>query len=91
MGYFSNGTELEFYIEGYCVHCAHCRPDDEDHLCPILGLHLDYNYERGNLIEKVLNELIPRAAIGNGNCAMFIEPNDGRCQVTGDLFETPEE
>ena len=43
MGYFSNGTEGDMYEEKYCNHCINM---DQEKGCPVLNLHLLWNYEQ---------------------------------------------
>lgn len=69
MAYFSNGTEGIDYQEKYCRLCIH----DIDSQCPVIMLHLLWNYEAVN--DKVkslaLNTLIPVDGIENKQCKMF--------------------
>jgi len=71
MAYFANGTEGELYEDEYCSRCIH----DENGDCPILLLHLLYNYDECNKKDSFLHVLIPRAesGIGNEQCKMFIK------------------
>lgn len=68
MGYFSNGTEGEMYVEEYCSKCIH------NEACPVWGLHLMHNYEECNKDGSFLHVLIPRSKDGlrNERCAMFV-------------------
>lgn len=67
MAYFSNGTEGNAEMERLCVHCVHY----ED--CPIILLHLMWNYEQVSDETKhaALNTLWPENEQHNGDCAMF--------------------
>ena len=70
MGYFSNGTEGAEYEDEHCEKCAHNIEDG----CPILLLHLLYNYDECNKKDSFLHVLIPRDDKGqNMQCSMFIE------------------
>lgn len=76
MAYFANGSEGVFYEERYCARCVH----DKDDSCPVLLLHLLWNYDAvgkdaDQVKAKALNALWPRKAdgIGNDACAMFFE------------------
>lgn len=75
MAYFSNGTEGDFYTEKYCEHCHHDINGD----CPILLIHLLYNYDAVGddadmKLATVLDSLIPQDKDGNNNkCNMFVE------------------
>ena len=73
MGYFANGTEGELYRERYCYQCAHYS-DYSDDECPVWDAHLmsNYNQNGNDDLVFVLENLIPRAGAGNGQCAMFI-------------------
>lgn len=81
MGYFSNGTEGMDYQARYCERCAH----DVNNDCPILMLHLLWNYEACKDKEKdmALNSFIPRSKNGAGNeqCKMFTPINDNSATV----------
>lgn len=72
MGYFSNGSEGEFYYEEYCSRCVHDDPEKGKH-CPIWNLHLLHNYEECNNKESFLHVLIPRNKGFNDACTMFVE------------------
>lgn len=71
MGYFSNGTEGEFYFAEYCSRCIH---NDETKGCPVWMLHMEYNYEECNKPHSFLHVLIPRSKdrLGNERCSMFV-------------------
>lgn len=73
MGYFSNGTEGMIYEEQYCQSCVH---GDDDDGCPIMMVHLLWNYDQIDEDEKVemLDTLIPRSddKLQNEKCAMFV-------------------
>lgn len=73
MGYFSNGTEGDIYEEEYCVKCVHYG--DDGCSCPILAIHMTYNYDqhKNQEIKSILDRLIPREGIYNQKCSMFIE------------------
>jgi hypothetical protein len=77
MGYFSNGTEGDMYEEEYCYKCLNF---DEEKGCPIMNLHLVWNYEaissKGDAIKKyALDWFIPPNKDGmfNQQCRMFKE------------------
>ena len=69
MGYFSNGTEGDFYQEEYCEKCEHGNGE-----CPVWLLHLTYSYKLCNTPDSFLDELIPRSREGcyNEKCKMFV-------------------
>ncbi len=73
MGYFSNGTEGEMYQERWCSRCVR----DKEEGCPVWIAHLLYSYQLCNSPEDpgkvMLDMLIPREGIYNGQCAMFSE------------------
>lgn len=77
MGYFSNGTEGEYYQERYCSRCVHDKNQD----CPIWTAHLMLNYQECNKPDSILHMLIPRDGIRNLPCRLFIEE-----KASGDLF-----
>lgn len=71
MGYFSNGTEGEMYMEAYCNKCKHDKHED----CPIWAAHLMHNSDGANNDSHVLHMLIPRSKDGLYNEACwFFEP-----------------
>ncbi len=73
MAYFSNGTEGDWFEERYCNKCAH---GTKETLCPVIVLHMDWNYEAEEGDDKsfALNLLWPLEEDGsNGDCAMFHE------------------
>lgn len=78
MGYFSNGSEGEGYIEEWCSRCEHW----DEGGCPVWLAHTIHNYAECNNKESILHMLIPREGFGNGRCGMFIE-----ARASGDLFE----
>lgn len=74
MGYFSNGTEGEMYIDQVCSKCSH-----EDG-CPVMALHMMHNYDECNKPNSFLHVLIPRRedGLGNKKCTMFIAKDSPR-------------
>lgn len=89
MGYFSNGTEGEGYLESYCYRCVHWKDvgDGRGVGCPVWDLHLMHNYKECNNKGSFLHVLIPRVTTKaddgidfphNGECTMFHErPQSG--------------
>ena len=76
MGYFSNGTEGDMYIDRYCFKCLNrtTREGEGGDGCPIWDLHMVYNYTKDTTIRMMLNEIIPRDEKGyNLKCKMFLE------------------
>ena len=85
MAYFANGAEGDYYEAKYCQRCIHFG--DFGEACPILALHLDWNYEACNGDEAdalpeakakhtALNTLWPCDGVHNGQCAMFWEKHN---------------
>ena len=79
MGYFSNGSEGEFYRAQYCDRCVHDR-GGEGPGCPVWGMHLMDNYKQnrtngeGMEIKGRLEMFIPSDEHGgNKQCVMFLE------------------
>ena len=74
MAYFSNGTEGEIYQEQYCYRCQNWNDEKG---CPIMDLHLLWNYDAIDepAKEMALDTFIPRSkdGIGNEQCLMFKE------------------
>jgi hypothetical protein len=72
MGYFSNGSEAEYYQAKYCNNCIH---DLSKHGCPVMELHWLWNYDSNNDEDKklVLDMFIPPDGVFNGKCLMFCE------------------
>jgi hypothetical protein len=75
MGYFSNGSEGEGYVESYCYRCVHWKDLDDGRGpgCPVWDLHLQSNYKECGNKGSFLHQLIPRSKDGlyNEQCAMF--------------------
>ena len=74
MGYFANGTEGDCYEAAYCNNCIHQKDADKGECCPILLLHLLWNYDQQSDEDKALalDLFIPRDGIANKPCEMFI-------------------
>jgi len=72
MGYFANGTEGARYEAEYCDRCIHRVNRDEE--CPVLFLHLMWNYEqcRDKLKKDTLELFIPQEGVFNGKCKMWV-------------------
>ena len=79
MGYFSNGEEGNIFEEQYCDRCVHLP---EASMCPVMDLHLMWNYDACNEPNDqpdchprgyTLNLLIPMSDDGlhNKACRMF--------------------
>lgn len=80
MGYFSNGGDGDDYESRFCERCAHYGTEGG---CPVMALHLLYNYDQhaagepGETIKAILGELIPRDDKGdNEQCAMFVDADE---------------
>jgi hypothetical protein len=76
MGYFSNGSEGDFYQAQYCRRCVH---DRENAFCPVWDLHMLYNYDqlKKPATRSALAMFIPEQDGGNGQCSMFVERGQG--------------
>ena len=73
MGYFSNGTEAAIYQAEWCNRCVH-----DEEACPVWVAHLIFNYDLVNAPSStpggaILDMLIPREGVFNGQCTMFKE------------------
>ena len=89
MGYFSNGTEGDYYEAEYCATCQHQKPDDGG--CMVWLAHLMHNYEclgKGDAGEQILDLLIPRAKDGlsNDKCRMHLPVVGAVSALQGKLF-----
>lgn len=73
MGYFSNGTEGLCYQEEWCVRCANCGDEKSDFGCTVWDAHTLYCYSGTKEQKEILDLLIPRDGIDNGQCTMFRE------------------
>ena len=76
MGYFPNGTEILDYQAQYCERCI----NDVNGDCPVLLLHLLWNYDavgkdKDETKEAALNTFIPRGELSNEQCKMFVQIN----------------
>jgi hypothetical protein len=73
MGYFPNGTSGEQYEAEFCNHCIH---QNEDTGCPVMNIHLLYNYDQlqdgQENLKQAMDILIPRPDIHSEQCSMFI-------------------
>lgn len=76
MGYFSNGTEGMSYEEEFCNRCVNVEISG---VCPILDLHMRWNYDQHGDAEidkakkQALDLFIPRDANGNNEkCRFFV-------------------
>ena len=86
MGYFSNGTEAGRYLAEYCDRCVNWRessPDADDWGCPIMDLHMEWNYEQQGkgrirvLKKQALDNFIEQNVSSFcKQCKMFIEKPD---------------
>jgi len=83
MGYFANGYDADLYEAKYCTACAH-GGDRPGEICPVMALHLDWNYEQhtaeeGDTIRRqALEALIPTTKEhGNGACALWTPVHAG--------------
>lgn len=74
MGYFSNGTEFDYFESKYCSRCVH---QSDERSCPVADAHFLFSYELCNEEKHpgkvMLDMLIPVEGIGNGQCTMFVE------------------
>lgn len=79
MGYFSNGTEGDFYLDRYCFRCKNwkTRNDDPGESCPIWEAHLFHNGE--SVFMQTLNSFIPREGGWNKECVFFNMKEDEKC------------
>ena len=74
MGYFSNGSDNEYYEREYCERCQHYPQEGDELGCAIMDLHWLYNYDECNKKDSFLHALIPRDKKGyNEQCRMFLE------------------
>lgn len=77
MGYFSNGSEGEYYQSNYCFKCVNWKKDEFGEGCLIWDLHLTWSYElcnkKDNEGKQMLDILIPLKDCQNQQCKMFIE------------------
>lgn len=77
MGYFSNSTDGDAYLEAYCVRCIHFPKGINEPYCGVWNAHMMANYKDCNNPESVLHILIPRRPdpkfghMGNAECTMF--------------------
>lgn len=88
MGYFSNGTEGEGFVDNWCANCAHWTEPDDPKQCTIWMLHLCYNGEQHNsgmvkisknlsmhgpTLKEMLGDLIRRETATRGQeCTMYL-------------------
>jgi hypothetical protein len=88
VGYFSNGSEGDWYENKYCAKCANFIDEGMGQNCPILELHAIYNYDQHDKtkdtiefewstnLRTIVGLFIPRVKIGditgNGMCKMYL-------------------
>ena len=80
MGYFSNGSDNDYYQNLYCNHCQNMRDrgDGRGEGCAVMDLHWLWNYDavgkQSDLTKKTgLSMFIPRDKNGfNAECSMFL-------------------
>ena len=74
MAYFSNGDEGDYYEARYCAKCAHQPDIGMGRGCPVLDVHLIYNYDqhKDDRVKTMLGILWPRKDGHNADCAMFV-------------------
>ncbi len=82
MGYFSNGTEGEMYVEAYCEKCLN---SDENAApgCAVWDAHLMFNYHEATNA-GILDILIPRSEdkLYNEQCLMFrLDPHWNQVKI----------
>lgn len=78
MGYFSNGTEGDYYEDEYCSRCVHQNGPDGKSGCAVMMAHILYAYKLCNSKcegADMLDMMIPRSKdrLSNQQCAMFHE------------------
>lgn len=75
MGYFSNGSEGEFYESAICGRCVHYRDNPDEDQCPVWTIHLLFNYDQHDnaTVKDMMDGLIPRSDVPGYNdlCNMF--------------------
>lgn len=93
MGYFSNGTEGELFKERYCYGCQNLKEDEEfgGDYCPILDLHLLWNYDavgcNADQTKKMaLDHFIRRDKNGDQSCQMYL-PRTGNSEYGATMAE----
>lgn len=73
MGYFSNGSEGDFYESKICAHCVHGQDTDDG--CSVWLAHFLFNYDQDKNpdLKSVLDLLIPNSDVPGYNefCTMF--------------------
>lgn len=99
MGYFPNGTAGEMYEAKWCSRCVHSS-DAEHESCPIMFLHMLWNYDACNGDEDGASELeqtrhtalgvfIEQKGIGNEECTMFHERTDDERKAAASSRASP--
>ena len=95
MGYFPNGTSHDYYTSQYCDHCRNFRrdPDSEVEGCPIMDLHMIWNYDAvGKDADETKRAALDAFITANGDglendqCKMYLPWDDDRCRDTPDMF-----
>lgn len=88
MGYFPNGTSFEIFHSTFCQHCQNWRYDEDTDafVCPIMDLHLVWNYDDDKTKQKALSHFIEGTGIEEHECRMFLPHDSERCLKTPDMF-----
>jgi hypothetical protein len=79
MGYFSNGSEGDYYRSKWCDRCANDGDERYEIGCAVWDVHLLYNGDQfeNETVKNLLETLIPRDGAFNGQCRMFREKGGG--------------
>lgn len=78
MGYFPNSIAFDHFERHNCAHCIHNNDSPDALNCPVIELHLLFNYDQhgDKDIKDALNLFIPTESGQNKNCRMYQEaPN----------------
>jgi len=85
----ANGTDGDSYEARYCAYCLHYS-QAEGECCPVLMLHLLWNYEQHNaddpvslLKHQALEQFIPTDDAQNQPCRMWAPIHDGVTEPGG--------
>jgi len=84
MAYFANGSEGDAYETAYCARCRYQLDKDPDkgECCPVLMLHLLWNYDQDAEPDKklALELFIPQHGTIPTQCTMFAAPDAGEAE-----------
>ena len=90
MAYFPNGTSGEIFMHDQCAKCVNWRDKEDGFGCPIMDIHMVYNYGQKGETKEIMTALIPddKERLCAGECSMFLANADKAQQPTTNELPT---